>query len=173
MKTISNIVRCSLVSAALLLPTMLKAQESPEKRASPAATATGQVNGAAITINYSSPSVKGRPIWGELVPYGKVWRAGANEATTFETSKDIQVEGKTLPAGTYSLFAIPGKTEWTIIFNKTAKQWGAYDYDQKQDALRVKVKPQSGDMQETLVYDVTDKGIALRWEKLKVPVAIK
>lgn len=173
MKTIRNFVRCSLVSAALLAPAMLLAQESPEKRASPPATATGQINGATITISYGSPSVKGRTIWGDLVPYDKVWRAGANEATTFETSKDIQVEGKVLPAGTYSLFAIPGKTEWTIIFNKTAKQWGAYEYDEKQDALRVKVKPQSAKMQEGLVYEVNDKGIALRWEKLKIPVSIK
>jgi hypothetical protein len=87
------------------------AQGDKSSRPSPPATATGKVGGANITINYSSPSVKGRKIWGDLVPYGKVWRAGANEATTFETDKAITVEGKNLPAGKYSLFALPGENE--------------------------------------------------------------
>lgn len=145
-----------------------------KKLASPRDSVSGTVNGAKISINYGSPSVKDRKIWGELVPYGEVWRAGANEATTFSTSKSIMVENQNLPAGKYSLFAIPGETEWTIIFNKTAAQWGAYDYKQKDDALRVKIKPvKSGSKQERLVYRITDKGFVLAWENTEAPVMVK
>ncbi|WP_299984483.1 DUF2911 domain-containing protein [uncultured Pontibacter sp.] len=148
------------------------AQDAKQK-ASPPATASGKVGDATITINYSSPSVKGRTVWGELVPYGKVWRAGANEATTVTTDRDVMVEGQRLPAGTYSFYAIPGEDEWTVIFNKTAKQWGT-QYDEEQDALRVTAKPRQADtMNERLVYDVTNEGIVLRWENLEVPVMIQ
>ncbi|TGE20531.1 DUF2911 domain-containing protein [Hymenobacter aquaticus] len=142
--------------------------------ASPAATATGKIGAASVTIKYSSPSVKGRPIYGSLVPYGQVWRAGANEATTVEFSKDVMVQGKKLPAGTYALFTIPTEKDWTVIFNKTAKQWGAFKYDEKQDALRVTATPRKAPtMAESLVYDVNKDGIVLRWENLEVPIAIK
>src|SRR5262245_14543148 len=94
------------------------------QKASPPATATGKAGGANIVINYSSPGVKNRKIWGELVPYDKVWRAGANEATVISFDKDVKVEGKALPAGKYSLYAIPGEKEWTIIFNSATGQWG-------------------------------------------------
>lgn len=148
-------------------------------RPSPAATATGKVGGATITINYSSPSVKGRKIWGGLVPYDKAWRAGANEATTFETSKEIKVEGKTLAAGKYSLFAVPGEKEWSFIFNSETGQWGIKrtgeaNHDPAKDVLTIKVKPgKAATMTERLVYDVTAKGFALRWENVSVPVSIK
>lgn len=142
-------------------------------RASPAATATGKAGGADITINYSSPSVKGRTVWGELVPYGKVWRAGANEATTFETSKDITIEGKKLPAGKYSLFAVPGQNEWQIIFNSQTGQWGT-QHNAANDVLTVNVKPRtSSSMNERLLYDVNGNGFVLKWENLEVPVSIK
>jgi hypothetical protein len=142
-------------------------------RASPAATATGKVGNANITINYSSPSVKGRKIWGELVPYGKVWRAGANEATTFETDKAVKVEGKSLPAGKYSLFALPGENSWQVMFNSQTGQSGT-QRDASKDVLVVNVKPvTSATMNERLVYEVTGKGIVLKWEKLEVPVSIK
>ena len=142
--------------------------------ASPAEKASGKAGGADITINYGSPAVKGRTIWGDLVPYDKVWRAGANEATTFETSKDVTVEGKTLPAGKYAFFTIPGKDKWTVIFNKEAKQWGAYSYKDAQDALRVQVTPRkAASFNERLAYAVNKDGIALRWADLEVPVAIK
>jgi len=150
------------------------AQEAKPKP-SPAATATGKVNGATITINYSSPAVKGRKIWGGLEAYDKVWRAGANDATTFETDKDIKVEGKSLPAGKYSFFLIPKESgTWTAIFNKEPKQWGAYKYEEAKDALRVevKVKPLK-ETQERLVYNVNSKGFSLDWDKVSVPVAIK
>lgn len=136
-----------------------------QEKASPAKVAEGTVGDAKITINYSSPAVKGRVIWGELVPLGEVWRAGANEATTFTTSKDITVQGQKLPAGTYSFFIIPGEGQSTFVFNKVAKQWGAFDYDSKEDALRVNVpSSQSSTMEERLVYEVKPDGFEVRWE---------
>lgn len=127
-----NFTHCSfLLALALLISTATFAQE--EKPKSPPATATGEINGATITIDYHAPSARGRVIWGDLVPFGEVWRAGANDATTFETDKDIQIEGETLPAGKYSFFIIPGETESVFIFNSVAKQWGAYDYEESKD----------------------------------------
>lgn len=156
---------------AILMTAFANAQE---KKASPAETATGKINDATITINYGSPSVKGRTIWGELVPYGKVWRAGANEATTFETDKEITVEGKKLPAGKYAFFAIPEKESVTIVFNKEWKQWGAYKVDEKQDVLRVKVTPKkSASLTEKLVYAVNKDNVTLSWENWDIPVKIK
>lgn len=171
--------RFVMALAGMLMASTLWAQGDKANRPSPPATATGKIKDATITINYSSPSVKGRQIFGNLVPYGQVWRAGANEATIFETDKDVKVEGKTLPAGKYSLYAIPGEKEWTIIFNKQTGQWGvkrggATSRDEAQDALTVKVKPKkSSSMTERLAYDVNDKGFVLRWENVEVPVAIR
>jgi len=147
--------------------------QDKKARTSPPATATGTIAGSTITINYSQPAVKGRKIWGELVPYNEVWRTGANEATTFETSKPIKVEGMTLPAGKYSLFTIPGETEWTIIFNKTADQWGAFKYNQKQDQLRVKVKPVKNSMlTEQLTFTVGKDMVTMKWEYAEVSFKI-
>lgn len=171
--------RFVLALAGMLMASVVWAQGDKANRASPPATAKGDVNGATITIDYSSPSVKNRKIFGELHPYGEVWRAGANEATLFETSKDIKVEGKALPAGKYSIYAIPGEKEWTIIFNKQTGQWGvkrggATSRDEAQDALTVKVKPKkAAQLQERLVYDVNNKGFVIRWENVEVPVSIK
>ncbi len=145
-----------------------------EEKPSPARVAEGTVAGAKITINYSSPAVKGRTIWGDLVPLGQVWRAGANDATTFETSKDIKIQGKTLPAGKYSFFIIPDQDQSIMIFNKVAKQWGAYSYDQSQDALRVSVpSQQTSSFEERLVYEVTSKGFEIRWEYGKAAATIE
>ena len=147
---------------------------SQKKMASPRDSASGKIGKAVISMNYGSPSVKERKIWGDLVPYNKVWRAGANEATTFSTNQAIKVEGKDLPAGTYGFFVIPGEKEWTIIFNKTAKQWGAYEYKEKDDVIRVVVKStKAASMNERLVYKVTASGISLLWENIEVPVSIK
>ncbi len=164
---------------ALFLTTLIWSQEDKSKRPSPPATATGTVNGATITIDYSSPGVKGRKIWGGLVPYDKVWRAGANEATLFTTSKDILVEGKKLPAGKYSLYAIPGEKDWIIIFNSKTGQWGVKDDESTteepaNDVLRVTVKPEkSTAFNERMKFVIGGKGFALEWENLRVPVSIK
>jgi len=145
---------------------------------SPAATATGTVNGADINVKYSSPAVKGRKIWGGLVPYDKDWRAGANEATVFTTSKKIMVEGKPLAAGSYSIYAVPGEKTWKIIFNSETGQWGTTKDGSSRvpakDVLTVTVTPVKTNMlEERLKYDITPKGLVLSWENLKVPVAIK
>jgi hypothetical protein len=156
---------------ALLTITFVNAQNKP---ASPPAVASGKINGANISINYSSPSVKGRIIWGELVPFNKVWRAGANEATTFETDKELTIEGKKLPAGKYSFFVLPNEKECVIIFNKVAKQWGAYKYNEAEDQLRVIVKQQITDSNtESLVYSINKNSIILSWEKWNIPFSVK
>lgn len=163
-----------MVVAAMTISVNAFGQEA-KKPASPAMTATGKIKDANITIAYSSPSVKERKVWGELVPYNKVWRAGANDATTFETSKDITVQGKKLPAGKYSFFLIPKESgTWTAVFNKEPKQWGAYKYEESKDALRVDVKTKAlPATQETLVYKVTSNGFTMDWDKVSVPVEIK
>ncbi|KQS36332.1 DUF2911 domain-containing protein [Pedobacter sp. Leaf194] len=172
MKTI--IKSATILFTAITISVSALAQEA-KKPASPAATATGKIKDATITIAYSSPSVKGRKIWGGLEAYDKVWRAGANEATTFETDKDIMVQGKSLPAGKYSFFLIPKESgTWTAIFNKEPKQWGAFKYEEAKDALRVDVKTKAlKARQETLVYKVTKNGFTMDWDKISVPVAIK
>ncbi len=168
-----------LTMAGMFLSSALWAQDDKSKRPSPPAVATGKVNGATITIDYSSPAVRARQIWGALVPYDKVWRAGANEATLFETDKDITVEGKPLKAGKYSLYAIPGEKEWTIILNSQTGQWGVKmneetTEDPAKDVLRVTVKPQKAkSFQERLTYTVDKNGFALVWENLEVPVMVK
>ena len=168
-----------LFIVALLFSTKGWSQQDKASRPSPPDSVTGKVGDATITINYSSPSVKGRQIWGGLVPYGKVWRAGANEATIFTTDKPIQVEGKTLPAGRYSLFATPGENEWTFIFNSETGQWGIKrtgeaNRDPAKDVLSVKAKPRkSASLNERLSYVITGNGFELRWENIEVPVTIK
>lgn len=158
-----------------------------------------------VTITYSRPGVKGRTLWGDappdyeatakgeatldnqntrpkgmvIVPYGHVWRTGANEATQFVVTDDVLINGQKLPAGSYSLHTIPGKEEWTIVFNGTANQWGSFNYDEKKDTLRVKAKPQwVTDNQEWLVYSfdpVTDNSaqVNIRWEKLRLPFTVE
>ena len=130
-----------------------------------------------ITVEYSRPSVKGRTIWGDVVPYDQVWRAGANENTLFTTTNDITVEGKPLPAGTYGLHTIPTKGTWTVIFSKDHTSWGSFFYKEANDALRVTVTPRTGPMTEQVTYDfadVTKDGatLLLLWEKLEVPVKL-
>lgn len=138
---------------------------------SPRKEMKGTIGDAEVTVNYGSPSVKSRDIWGALVPYGEVWRTGANEATTVTFSKDVVVEGKPLAAGTYGLFTIPGENSWTIIFNKNATQWGSNDYSDKEDALRVTVTPQGTDEgSETLDFVIDGSTLVLRWEMIAVPI---
>jgi hypothetical protein len=152
----------------------LQAQQEKSKRPSPPAEATAAIGDLTVTIQYNSPSVKGRQIWGELVPFDKVWRTGANEATTFEVNQDVLIEGQKLSAGKYALFTIPGQEEWIFIFNNEPGQWGAYNYNQKKDALRVTVKPgKAAQLTERLTFDIATKGdqagyVSLSWENLAV-----
>ena len=130
-----------------------------------------------ITISYHRPLVNDRKVWDALVPYGKVWRAGANENTTITFSDPVQIEGKPLDKGTYGLHMIPAADEWTIIFSKNSTSWGAFTYDQAEDALRVTVKPKAADMHNALTYDFdqlqpNSAVVELEWEKIAVPFKV-
>lgn len=153
-----------------------KMPEDKSKRPSPPATVTQKIeDGITITIHYSQPSVKGRTIGKDLEPMdGKVWRTGANEATTFTLDKDANVEGKNLPAGTYSLFTILSGDQWTIIFNKVANQWGAFKYDSTQDALRVTVPLEKADsFTEKMTFTVDEDGtVELLWGDLEAEFSV-
>jgi hypothetical protein len=147
--------------------------EDPTQRPSPLRQAQGTIGDAQVTVSYGSPSVRGRNIWGELVPYSQLWRTGANEATTVTVDKDVMVEGQRLPAGRYALFTIPGPNKWTVIFNTDADQWGGYNYDQGKDILRVDVTPVMREEHvEAMEIAFIDDGLELRWEKLVVPIKI-
>lgn len=164
-------IKTAIALFVALLATTMQAQDKPK---SPAETATGKIGSATVTINYGAPSVRDREIWGKLVPFGEVWRAGANDATTFETDKALKIEGKELPAGKYTFFVIPEKDQSvTVIFNKEPKQWGAYKYDAAKDALRVKVKAKESAKTEKLTYKVDAKGFSLAWDKWTIPVSAK
>ena len=152
--------------------TMMTLPEASQK-----ASVSQRLGVAEITINYHRPLVGGRKIWGGLVPYGQVWRAGANENTTFQVTDPVTVEGKPLPAGTYGLHMMPGTVSWEIIFSKNSTSWGSFTYDKAEDALRVTVKPQPTDFHEALAYDFDavkpdSAVVTLRWEKLAVPFTV-
>ena len=165
--------------------------QNGEVRASPMASSSQTIGlGTEITVKYSRPAVKGRTVWGDMVPYGMAegnqysdnkpypWRAGANENTTITFSDDVTVQGEPLAAGTYGLHMIPAQDgEWTVIFNKVSDSWGSYKYDEAQDALRVMVTPEEAPMEEWLTYgfdDITPSSTEayLHWEKLKVPFTV-
>jgi len=146
-----------------------------ENRVSPPATASATFGTNTVTVTFSSPAVKNRLIWGALVPYGEIWRTGANEATTVEFTQDVTIQGQTLAKGIYSFFTIPTETEWTLIFNTDETQWGAFKYDQSADALRVNVKTIATEaVAENLSFTVVQNAspnagiIRLNWEKLQI-----
>src|SRR5438876_6119044 len=146
-------------------------------RPSQRAQITQRVGITDVTINYHRPLVKGRKIWDALVPYGKVWRAGANENTTISFSDPVTIEGKPLDKGTYGLHMIPAADQWTIIFSKNSTSWGAFTYNEAEDALRVNVKPQAAEMHNALTYDFDQLQpdsavVVLEWEKLAVPFKV-
>ena len=146
-------------------------------RASQHAVLTQRVGITDVTINYHRPLVNKRKVWGGLVPYGQVWRSGANENTTIDFTDPVTIEGKALPKGAYGLHMIPGENEWTVIFSKNSTSWGSFTYDQAEDALRVTVKPQTAEFHEALTYDFDDVGpdssvVTLRWEKVAVPFKV-
>ena len=178
------------------------AQQLRLPRPSPKASVMQTIGVTDLTITYSRPAVKGRTIWGEapadayakgeatlddqnkrpagmpIVPYGHIWRTGANEATQFVVTDDVLINGQKLAAGSYSLHTIPDKNEWTIVFNETANQWGSFSYDSKNDTLRVKAKPQPTDLQEYLSFQidpVRDNAatVSIRWERVRVPFTVE
>lgn len=153
-------------------------RDNSEVRVSPNGFVAQTIGTAQFSISYGRPFVKGRKVFGELEPYGQVWRSGANEATSIVIPVDVTVEGEPLPAGVYALMTIPGESEWTVIFNGQAKQWGAFKYDPAKDVLRVKVQAEEAPHQEMLTYsfeDVTPDSatVVLRWGTTAVPFHIK
>lgn len=178
MKLFCSAVSLIIITIILSFSTVNAQNAKQEVRISPKAEVMQTVGFTDIKIIYSRPGVKNRTIWGKLVPFDAVWRAGANEATKFIFSTDVYVEGKLLKKGEYSFFAIPGKKDWTLIFNKVADQWGAFEYNETQDALRLKVKPEKGNWQEWLAYTITKTSdtsaiIRLEWEKLRIPFKVE
>lgn len=157
---------CTSALAQLTLPRQSQRQEVSQV-----------VGDTRIVVNYGRPNVRSRKIWGALVPYGQVWRAGSDENTTFETSMDISVNGKALPAGKYGFHVIPSETEWTIVFSKASDQWGSFTYDTKLDALRISISPNEIPFTETLQFSFTVTTVStavlnLGWEKLGISLAL-
>lgn len=163
----------------ITLSTVAVAQQIQMPQASPTATISQKIGLTDVSIEYSRPSTKGRKIFGELVPFGEVWRTGANAATIINFKNEAKVEGNIVPAGSYALYSIPDKSEWTIILSKNTKLWGAVGYDAKDDLIRFKVKPgKTGQKYETMeinFVDMTDTGatIAMKWENTRVKFRIE
>jgi len=166
-------------AAALVLAAAPLAAQFEAPAPSPKAGVTQRVGVTDFSVSYSRPGVKGRVIWGGLVPYDKPWRTGANRATTLTFSDEIEIEGKKLAAGTYSIVTIPGKESWTVAFNRDLDLWFKTEYDEKKDALRVAVTPvafpESVETFTIVFRNVTSDGadLCFIWEKLRVPVKIK
>lgn len=179
MKTIFSTLAAVFVMALLLVGSAT-AQKRADDSGKPSKNgmAMQKIGDTDVHVTYGRPQVKGRTVFGELEPFGKVWRAGANEATTVTFSTDVKVNGEDLAAGTYAYFIIPQKEgEWTVIFNKEANQWGAFNHDKSKDALRVMAAPEKADHQEELLIafeDVSDTEgtLYLHWAMTKVPVTI-
>lgn len=181
LKRVHTHLLTSLLLGTLLtlgaLPSQAQERGNTLPRVSPNATVSQTIGVTNVEITYGRPSVRGRTIYGDLIPYDEIWRTGANEATTISFSSPVQVEGEPLDAGTYSLFTIPGQDTWTIVFNDEPEQWGAYEYDSSQDVLRVEVTPESAEMREMLTFtfdNVTDTSatVVLHWAETRVPFEI-
>ncbi|MFD0749688.1 DUF2911 domain-containing protein [Mucilaginibacter calamicampi] len=175
MKKVLQLVATTCFAVAILLTT---STAFAQQRTSPRDSVSAKIGGANIKINYGSPAVDNRTVWGGLVPYDKMWRAGANQATTFTTDKEVTIEGKKLPAGKYTLFATPTANEWKITFNSEVGQWGikrdgTANEDPAKDVLVVSVKPKAAPMTERLKYVTSASGFSLVWEKVEVPVSVK
>jgi len=175
----------SLFSTVLLTTSLAHAQTATGEtvmlnlpRQSQHATVMQRIGITDITINYHRPLANGRQVWGKLVPYGQVWRAGANENTTITFTDPITIEGQPLDKGTYGLHMIPGQDQWTVIFSKDSAAWGSFSYKQEDDALRVSVKPQTTELHDSLAYDFDDVKpdstvVTMRWDKVAVPFKVQ
>ena len=174
-----NKARLLIFIALFLGFSEISAQQIQMPQASPAAQISQKVGLTDVSVEYSRPSMRGRKIFGELVPYGQVWRTGANAATVLTFSTEVKIEGKSLPAGSYALYSIPGKSTWTMILSRNTKLWGAVGYDASDDVIRFAVKPgKTGQKYETMevnFVDISDTGasIALKWENTRVKFRIE
>lgn len=173
MKNAAIVIALCFVSLSLFAQAPI-----PLPEASPGATVGQTIGVTDVNISYHRPAVNKRKIWGGLVPYDSLWRAGANENTTISFSTPVKIEGKELPAGTYAFYAVPSASQWTLVFSKFTGDWGGYNYDAAEDVLRVNVTPQpAAESQERLSYtfdDVTNSSAiaSIRWEKLRIPIKI-
>jgi len=169
----------SFLTLMLSFLVSVNAQDIELPRLSPKASVSYTVGMTEVTVHYSAPAVKNRVIWGNVVPYDSIWRAGANEATTVEFSTDVNLEGQTVRAGKYALFLIPGEKEWTVILNKNHNQWGTSSYDESADEVRFEVEPKMNEgLQERLSYTIHDMKmdmgyIKLGWEKMRLFLRFK
>lgn len=166
-----------LVAVLVALPSASVAAQIRLPEASPQARVHHEIGISSVTIEWHRPGVKGRTIWGGLVPYDQVWRLGANEATTLELSHDATINGTPISSGKYALFAIPGRDRWTFIVNSRAEQWGAYFHDPARDVLRFEAKPASAPFQEWLSFELNPLDgetleAAVHWERVRVPFRI-
>jgi hypothetical protein len=167
------VLACALAAAASAPADPVKAPDVSQK-----ASVTQTIGLTDVAVSYHRPLVNKREIWGKLVPYDLPWRAGANENTTISFSTPVKIDGQPLAAGTYGLHMIPGKDTWTVAFSKNNTSWGSFSYDQKEDALRVTVKPHEAAFREALAYEFGDVKsdsavLELQWEKLAVPLKIE
>ncbi|MBA2620443.1 MAG: DUF2911 domain-containing protein [Acidobacteria bacterium] len=170
-KTIYPVVMLTLLFASNALAQLNLPRESQRQEVAQT------VGDTRIALVYHRPNTKAREVWGKLVPFGEVWRTGANENTTFETSQNLKINGQILPAGKYGFHTIPNKDEWTIIFSKVNDQWGSFAYKPENDQLRVTAKPQTVEMQETMSLGfenvkATTADVVVRWEKMRVPFTV-
>lgn len=177
MKKVFQLKAIAFLAVALFVSTFVFGQAKPQ--ASPRDSVSGKIGSAMLSINYGAPSVRGRKIFGGLQPWNKMWRAGANPATVLTTNKEIKVEGKTLPAGKYTLFVTPSETgAWTVTLNSQTGQWGIKNNgdaneDPAKDVLVVTVKPKKAGPTERLKYVIDSKGFSLLWEDVEISVPVK
>jgi hypothetical protein len=161
----SIILICAIVTPLMAL--LVGCRGSTRERPSPLRSETSTILGVDVHITYSSPAVRSRVIWGELVPYGKIWRTGANDATILELSGNLQVDGSLLKTGKYSLFTIPHTDQWTVIINSDWNQWGTYSYDSHLDVLRINVTPEkSTEFSENMLFYFVEEQLVFHWEYL-------
>lgn len=166
------------VCCLLMVTSSSFGQDAPRPPQSPKVTVTGTIGKANVSVVYSSPSVKGRKIWGELVPFGKVWRAGANSATIIETDADLNIAGNTLAKGKYSIYMLPSEGDWQVIFNTEVGQWGIKrggetTRNPEKDAFTITVKTSKSDFKEALEYKLVPAGLAFGWENVSLLIPIK
>jgi len=181
MRAMKNHIAPLLAVGTFLFASSLLAQDAKKiefPQASSAASVKERVGVTDVSVEYSRPNARERKIFGGLVPYGQVWRTGANAATKITFSTDVKLGGTAVPAGSYALFTIPGEAEWTVILSKVTEEWGSYAYDPKDDQARVKVKPVAmTEPLETMTISLQDMragkaNLIIAWEKTKVPVEI-
>ncbi len=166
-KRFDRMLLCAVTLALIALPVLAERGDDANRKSKNGKT-EGTIDGVEITLEYGRPNVKGREIWGGLVPHAKVWRTGADEATTISFPAEVTIQGEKLAAGTYGLFTVPGEGEWVFVFNSVADQWGAFSYDAGKDALRVTAKPMAAEHVESMEIVIEGSSVVLRWEKLAV-----